>query len=47
MKTTIIIDEDIHEQLVIKSRELNVEPEDLLERYILEGIKIDSDNSLR
>ena len=42
MATTIRINEDIKQQLKIKSAELGVKQQDLLNRYVLEGIKRDS-----
>ena len=42
MATTIRIDEDVKQQLKIKSAELGVKQMDLLNRYVIEGIKRDS-----
>lgn len=42
MATTIRINEDIKQQLKIKSAELGVTQMDLLNRYIIEGLKRDS-----
>ena len=40
--TTIRINEDVKQQLKIKSAELGVKQQDLLNRYVIEGIKRDS-----
>ena len=42
MATTIRINEDVKHQLKIKSAELGVKQKDLLNRYVIEGIKRDS-----
>ncbi len=42
MTTTIRINEDVKQQLKIKSAELGVKQQDLLNRYVIEGIKRDS-----
>ncbi len=42
MATTIRINEDVKHQLKIKSAELGVKQIDLLNRYVIEGIKRDS-----
>ncbi|MCQ2971914.1 MAG: hypothetical protein MJ209_01245 [archaeon] len=42
MATTIRINEDVKQQLKIKSTELGVKQQDLLNRYVIEGIKRDS-----
>lgn len=42
MATTIRINEDVKQQLKIKSAELGVKQQDLLNRYVIEGIKRDS-----
>jgi hypothetical protein len=48
MATTIRINEEVKRQLKIKSAELGVKQQDLLNRYVIEGIKRDSaaNNSL-
>jgi len=42
MATTVRINEDVKQQLKIKSAELGVKQIDLLNRYVIEGIKRDS-----
>lgn len=42
MTTTIRINEDVKQQLKIKSAELGVKQQDLLNRYVIEGLKRDS-----
>ena len=42
MATTVRIDEDVKQQLKIKSAELGVSQFDLLNRYVIEGIKRDT-----
>lgn len=42
MTTTIRINEDVKQQLKIKSAELGVKQQDLLNRYVIEGIERDS-----
>ena len=42
MVTTIRIDEDVKQLLKIKSAELGIKQKDLLNRYVIEGIKRDS-----
>ena len=42
MATTIRINEDVKQQLKIKSAELGVKQQDLLNRYVIEGLKRDS-----
>ncbi|RAP51018.1 MAG: hypothetical protein BZ136_00250 [Methanosphaera sp. rholeuAM74] len=42
MATTVRINEDVKQQLKIKSVELGVKQIDLVNRYILEGIKRDT-----
>ena len=42
MSTTIRINEDVKQLLKIKSAELGVKQQDLLNRYVIEGIKRDS-----
>ena len=42
MATTIRINEDVMQQLKIKSAELGVKQQDLLNRYVIEGLKRDS-----
>lgn len=42
MTTTVRINEDVKQQLKIKSAELGVSQFDLLNRYVLEGIKRDT-----
>lgn len=43
MATTVRINEDVKQQLKIKSAELGVKQIDLLNRYVIEGIKRDSE----
>ena len=42
MATTVRINEDVKQQLKIKSAELGVSQFDLLNRYVIEGIKRDT-----
>ena len=42
MATTVRINEDVKRQLKIKSAELGVKQIDLLNRYVIEGLKRDS-----
>lgn len=42
MTTTVRINEDIKQQLKIKSAELGIKQIDLLNRYVIEGIKRDT-----
>ena len=42
MAATVRIDEDIKQQLKIKSAELGVKQIDLLNRYVVEGLKRDN-----
>jgi len=42
MATTIRINEDVKQQLKIKSAELGVKQIDLLNRYVIEGLKRDT-----
>jgi len=42
MTTTIRINENVKQQLKIKSAELGVKQQDLLNRYVIEGLKRDS-----
>lgn len=42
MATTVRIDEDVKHQLKIKSAELGVKQIDLINKYVIEGIKRDS-----
>jgi len=42
MVTPIRIDEDVKQLLKIKSAELGIKQKDLLNRYVIEGIKRDS-----
>lgn len=44
MATTVRINEDVKQQLKIKSAELGVKQIDLLNRYVIEGIKRDSES---
>lgn len=45
MATTVRINEDVKQQLKIKSAELGVKQIDLLNRYVIEGIKRDSESN--
>ncbi|WP_295722587.1 hypothetical protein [uncultured Methanobrevibacter sp.] len=42
MATTVRIDEDVKQQLKIKSAELGVKQIELINKYVIEGIKRDS-----